>query len=89
MVLWVQRPRFAVSSLRARTASAVRSGTSRTGVQGQIPRRKSSSHLYRLPIPARLVWSRSASAMAVSGCFAIRRTASAGFQSGPSRSGPR
>src|SRR6266540_968116 len=89
VVLCVQRPRFAVSSRWASLTNASRSSTSDTRVQGERPRRYRTSHLYRLPMPARLVWSRSASAIVVAGWAAMRRTASAASQSGPRRSGPR
>src|SRR6266536_599453 len=89
VVTWPARSLFASSSRRARLTSASRSPMRPAGRHGLMPRRNSTSHLYRLPMPARFRWSSSASPMGRAGSARRRLTASAASQSGPSRSGPR
>ena len=61
----------------------------RPGRSGCTPLVKHSSAVYMLPMPARLVWSSSASPTGRAGSLRSRRRASASSQSPPSRSGPR
>ena len=63
--------------------------TSPTELAGCTPLVKQSSAMYMLPMPARLVWSSSASADRAVGLGAQPASASSSSQSGPSRSGPR
>src|SRR6476469_8328752 len=68
-------------------ASMVAPGSSDGGVQGLTCCMNRDSDAYRVPTPARLVWSSRAAPMVTPPLrFAAAR---AGFQSGPSTSGPR